>query len=141
MAGVLIISRDWQSRALLRAQLIEEGCDARAFTSAGEAAALLSRPAVARRLKVESRRSRFLPGLALADISLVSDRAEIDDLKSLVRNLPASIPLWIIASRSDADEGWIEMLGGPRLEKVLFRPIDAGKLIEEIKRRVQAIKS
>lgn len=144
MPGVLIISRDWQSRALLRAQLIEEGCDVRAFTSTSEATASPARPAVgSQRSRVEdqklSRNSTFLPDLVLADVSLVSDSGEIDALKALAENLPAGVPLWLIASHGSADnKEWIAMLKGPRLEKVLFRPLDAGKLLEKIKSRIGA---
>lgn len=144
MPGVLIISRDWQSRALLRAQLIEEGCDVRAFTSPAEASDLLSRPQVeSRRLKVErrapmSRTRAFLPGLMIADISSVSDVAEINDLATLVARLPADAKMWVIASRSRTPREWIGLLKGPRLEKVLFRPIDAGKLVEQITSRINS---
>lgn len=144
MPGVVIISRDWQSRALLRAQLIEDGCDVRAFASPSEAGELLTRSQVeSRRSKVESRTpmSRtcaFLPGLMIADVSSVSDVAEINDLATLVARLPANAKLWVIASHSRTDREWIGMLKGPRLEKVLFRPVDAGKLVQEITRRPTA---
>ena len=63
MPGVLIISRDWQSRALLRAQLIEDGVDVRAYTSAAEAGA-------------------WVPALVLADLSLTTaltlDRGDLE---------------------------------------------------------------
>lgn len=142
MPGVLIISRDWQSRALLRAQLIEEGCDVRSFVSAEDARMALSRPEdEGRKSKVKNQKleiksgGRFSPDLVIADISAVSDRAEVAQLVALVRRLPA-VPLWVIASRGKEGEEWIEMLQGPRLEKVMLKPIDGGALIEQIKRRV-----
>ncbi|HEV2425570.1 MAG TPA: hypothetical protein VGZ29_12150 [Terriglobia bacterium] len=140
--GVLIISRDWQSRALLRAQLIEEGCDVRALTSPAAASKLLARPpAQSPRSEAESHKTKtsggFLAVLVLADISLISDRVEIDELKSLARKLPAGAALWAIASHDSTDKERLAILKGPRLENVLFRPIDAGKLVEQIRRRVQ----
>jgi CheY-like chemotaxis protein len=141
MPGVLIISRDWQSRALLRAQLIEEGCDARAFVSPDQARAALG---TVEESKVESQKSRvkrastFSPDLVIADISAASDRGEIEQLASLIRNLPTDAPLWVIASRGESGQGWIEVLREAHLEKVFFRPIDGGELVERIKRRIAA---
>ena len=138
MSGLLIISRDWQSRALLRAQLIEEGCDVRAFVSPDEArAALVSveEPKVKnQRLKVK-RGSTFSPGLVIADVSAVCDRGEIEQLADLIRGLPADVPLWVIGSREEQE--WIELLKEAHLENVLFRPIDGGELVERIKSRVR----
>jgi len=137
MPGVLIISGDWQSRALLRAQLIEEGCDARAFVSPDQARAALGRvedsKVETQKLKVK-RGSTFSPDLVIADISGVSDRGEIGQLASLVRSLPADVPLWIIASREEQE--WIELLKEAHLENVLFRPIDGGELVRRIKSRI-----
>jgi len=77
--------------------------------------------------------------LVVVDVSSVSDRPEVEQLRNLLQGRPADVPLWIIASRCSAEEEWVGMLKGPRLEKVLFRPIDAGKLVEEIKSRVQGV--
>ncbi len=124
MSGILIISGDWQSRTLLRAQLIEDKCDVRAFTSPQEAKGALAPPAA------------YQPALVLADLSSFG-REEVETLDDLVRGLPAGVPLWIIASRGGPDEGWIELLKGPHLEKALFRPADAGELVEQIKARTK----
>jgi CheY-like chemotaxis protein len=139
MPGVLIISRDWQSRALLRAQLIEEGCDVRAFTSPDGAWAALAK---AEESKVKDQKpgatspGTFSPELVIADVSAVSDRGEVEQLANLIRSLPADVPLWVIASRGEPGQDWTEVLKEAHLENVLFRPIDGGELIERIKNRV-----
>jgi CheY-like chemotaxis protein len=134
---MLIISRDWQSRALLRAQLVEEGCDVRAFVSPEEAReALTGRKVERQKSKVKSG-STFSPGLVIADISAISDRGEIEQLANLTRSLPADVPLWVIAGRGEPGQGWIELLKEAHLERVLFRPIDGGELVERIKSRIQ----
>jgi DNA-binding response OmpR family regulator len=139
VSGVLIISRDWQSRALLRAQLIEEGCDVRAFVSPDQATAALVKvrtsKAESRRLRVK-RGSTFSPGLVIADVSVGSDRGEIEQLANLIRSLPADVPLWVIASRAEPAQEWIGLLKEAHLENVLFRPIDGGELLERIKNRI-----
>jgi len=139
MPGVLIISRDWQSRALLRAQLIEESCDVLAFVSPEQARAALAKversKGEGQKSKLKSR-STFSPGLVIADISAVSDRGEIERLASLARSLPADAPLWVIASRGEPGEGWIELLREAHLEEVFFRPIDGGELVARIKSRI-----
>lgn len=118
MRDVLIISRDWQSRALLRAQLIEEGCNVRAFRSARDAAAALGRGV-------------FHPRLAIADLSAGTDPAEVEQVAGLARRLP----VWVIASRS-APGDWLQSLQGRDFEVVLFRPVDLGELVKCIKERV-----
>jgi hypothetical protein len=152
--GVIIISRDWQSRALLRAQLIEEGVDVRAFISPKEVAAWVVPGTVegpeakgsgelkaCGESRVEGRRSNsrsrvFSPALVLADLSLIPDRAEVEELAALLGRLPPGVALWIVASRSDRNGGWIRDLKGPCPEEVLFRPIDVGALVERIKLRL-----
>jgi len=155
MPGVLIISRDWQTRALLRAQLIEDGCDVRAFVSPDQAKAALARIERSKREiqnskiqdsktqhariqnSIVSRGSIFAPGLVIADVSGVSDRGEIEQLASLIRSLPAAVPLWVIASRGEPGQESIELLKEAHLEKVLFRPIDGGELVGRIKGRIR----
>jgi CheY-like chemotaxis protein len=124
VAGVLILSRDWQSRALLRAQLIEEGLDVRAFPSSLEAGTALAA-------------SPFQPELILADFSTTSVRDEAEPVARLARDLfvdAVPLPVWVIARRSD--EAWLPPRGEP-FEAILFRPIDVGELIERIKKRVR----
>ena len=44
MAQVVLLEKDWPTRALLRAQLIEEGLEVEAIETAGEAFAMLQGP-------------------------------------------------------------------------------------------------
>ena len=113
---VILIGKNWQARALVRAQLIEEGVDAEAHLTAKEALEGIG---------------EVLPGLIVADLT-ESDSvvAEIDALAKWARQ----IPIWIIAGR-DLIAG--KLLRGRGFELVLFRPIDVGELVEQIKRRVE----
>jgi CheY-like chemotaxis protein len=116
MATVVLIGKDWQARALVRAQLIEEGVDAEACLTASEALEGLG---------------EILPGLIVADLS-TSDDAETEILE--LAKQARQIPVWIIAGR-DLIAG--KLLRGRGFELVLFRPIDVGELVEQIKRRVE----
>lgn len=116
MAQIILVGKDWQARALLRAQLLEEGLDAEAYETADAALASLG---------------EILPALLLADLTSSDDPAgEIETLASW----SGQIPTWIIASRS--------LILGKNLrargfEMILFRPLDVGELVEQIKRRVE----
>jgi CheY-like chemotaxis protein len=135
--GVLIISRDWQLRALLRAQLIEDGVDVRASTSPKEAAALVARrPFEGPGPEAEGQERWFSPALVLADLSVTPGRAEAEELATLPGKLLPGVPLWIVASRGEGGNESIERLRGPGLEEVLFRPIDLGALVKAIKLRL-----
>jgi DNA-binding NtrC family response regulator len=116
MAGVLIVSRDWRSRALLRAQLLEEGCLVKAYATLRDAA-----PVVVSR--------SFKPGLLVADISEDGHQDEIDRLADTVR----LIPVWVIAGHSTVKEAELRDRG---FERVFFRPVDLGKLVGAIKQRL-----
>ncbi|MGE5326063.1 MAG: hypothetical protein ACM3NO_03415 [Deltaproteobacteria bacterium] len=116
MATVVLIGKEWQTRALVRAQLIEEGVDAAACLTANEALEGMG---------------GLLPSLIVADLSESDNlQTEIDELAKWSRQ----IPIWIIAGR-DLIAG--KLLRGRRFELVLFRPIDLGELVEQIKRRVE----
>ncbi|HLW79235.1 MAG TPA: hypothetical protein VKU44_06510 [Terriglobia bacterium] len=118
MIPVLLAGRDWKTRALLRAQLIEEGVEVRAFESAAEA--------------IEAAQKETGPApLLIADLTESADpTAEIRQLGSW----SARLPIWIIARRSGSGAPDLE---GRGFEAVLFRPIDVGELVEQIKRRVK----
>ena len=117
MAQILLVGEDWKTRALLRAQLIEEGLDVEAHESVGAALSDSEDPAL-------------LPLLLVADVSASGDAArELDQLARWSNR----IPVWVIASRSAIDE---KDLQGRGFEAVLFRPVDLGKLVEQIKQRV-----
>lgn len=117
MSQVIIAGKDWQSRALLRAQLLEEGFGVEAFENVSAALAGLEP-------------GRNLPHLLIADIS-ASDQpsAEVDALTPWSRR----VPIWIIASRTyNVEQGFSDR----GFETILLRPIDVGKLAEQIKRRL-----
>jgi DNA-binding NtrC family response regulator len=113
---VVLIGKDWQSRALLRAQLMEDGVDVEAYETA--------------RAAFESM-GEVLPALLVADLSASADpAAEID----LLAQWADQMPIWIIAGRSLIAE---KNLKGRRFELILFRPVDVGELVEQIKQRVE----
>jgi CheY-like chemotaxis protein len=118
MNRVLLAGKDWQARALLRAQLIEEGVHVEAHETVSDA--------------LTSLQGRdFLPALFVADLYASDNPAgDADDLA----HWTPDIPVWIIASRSVIDE---ENLKGRGFEMVLFRPVDVGELVGQIKRRVE----
>lgn len=123
MAQVILIGEDWRSRALLRAQLIEEGLEVEAYESLGEAF-----PSSAE----ASAGGNALPPptpLLIADLSASRDAAA--DAAQLAR-WSRRMPIWIIASHVHEKE-----LQDRGFEAVLFRPIDMGDLVERIKRRVK----
>jgi len=118
MNRVVLASKDWQTRALLRAQLLDEGVDVTAVESAGEAAEDFSQ-------------SASLPGLLIADLAASADPAgEAELLAAWVKQ----IPIWIIASHSLIVD---KNLKGRGFEMTLFRPIDVGEVVEQIKCRLE----
>lgn len=118
MTRVLLVAKDWHTRALLRAQLLEEGVDVEAFETVADALASLDS-------------SDVLPGLLVADLSASENpSAEIDALTQWADQ----IPIWIIASRSLITE---KSLKGRGFEMTLFRPVDVGELVGQIKRRAE----
>ena len=122
MAQILLVGEDWKTRALLRAQLIEEGLDVEAQESVGAALRDSEDPAL-------------LPLLLVADVSASGDPARaLDQLARWSKR----IPVWVVASRSVIDE---KDLQGRGFEAVLFRPVDLGHLVEQIKRRVAGTSS
>jgi DNA-binding NtrC family response regulator len=114
---VILAGKDWQARALLRAQLIEEGVDVEAYETVQEALGQLEL-------------SPVLPPLLIADIC-ASDHpsADVDSLASWAKR----IPIWIIASHTSSVKGGLK---GRGFEKLLFRPVDMGKLLQQIKQRL-----
>jgi CheY-like chemotaxis protein len=118
VAQVLLAGKDWQARALLRAQLIEEGVSVEAYETVGEALA---------QLELHS----LLPALLIADIS-ASDHpsADIESLTIWARR----VPIWIIASHTLSVKGGLE---GRGFEALLFRPVDMTELLQQIKQRLE----
>src|SRR5580658_8538422 len=84
MSQILIAGKDWRARALLRAQLLEEGFEVEAYETIPEALATLE------------------PGQSLPDL-LLADVSESDDPSGDVEALATwsrKVPIWIIASRT-----------------------------------------
>jgi CheY-like chemotaxis protein len=118
MSRILVAGKDWQARALIRAQLLEEGFDVEAYETVCEALDSL-------------RASPRAPDLCLADITESDDpAADVEALAAGARNLP----VWIIASHAFiADRG----LSRRGFEMILLRPVDVGELVAQIKRRLE----
>jgi CheY-like chemotaxis protein len=118
MSQILIAGKDWQARALLRAQLLEEGFEVEAYETIPEALATLpSAPNP--------------PDLLIADISASDDpSADVEALASWSRR----VPIWIIASRAFIIE---KGLKGHGFEMILLRPVDVGELVDQIKQRLE----
>jgi CheY-like chemotaxis protein len=119
VAQVFLAGKDWQARALLRAQLIEEGVSVEAYETVEEALAQLEL-------------YPLLPKLLIADIT-ASDHpsADVECLTIWARR----IPIWIIASHTSSLKGGLE---GRGFETLLFRPVDVGKLLQQIRHRLAA---
>lgn len=118
MSRVLLVGKEWKARALLRAQLIEEGVDVEAYETVRTAIAAIEG-------------NELLPGLIVADLSASDDPStEVDQLAAWT----AQIPIWILASRSlIVGKG----LQGRGFEVILFRPVDVGELMDQIKQRLE----
>ena len=110
--------KDWQARALLRAQLLEEGFEVEAHEAVFDALATLAG------------RTDF-PELILADISASEEpSADVEALSEWSRK----VPVWVIASRAYVVE---KGLRGHGFEMILLRPVDVGELVDQIKRRLE----
>jgi len=118
VAQVILVGKDWQARALLRAQLLEEGVSVEAYETVTEA---LAQPEF----------FPVVPALLIADIS-ASDQpaADVERLATWA----SRIPIWIIASHTSSVKGGLE---GHGFERVFFRPLDIGKLVEQIQQRLR----
>ena len=118
MNRIVVAGKDWQARALLRAQLLEEGFEVEAYEAVPEALATLAPGA-------------NLPDLLLADIS-ASDEPSAD--VTALAAWSGKIPVWVIASRTYIVE---KGLRGHGFEMTLLRPVDVGELVEQIKQRLE----
>src|SRR5208283_2710807 len=118
VSQILIAGKDWQARALLRAQLLEEGFEVEAYETIPEALAALGP-------------GPKLPDLFIAEISASDDpSADVDALTAWSRKLP----IWIIASRTFIVE---KGLRGHGFEMILLRPVDVNELVDQIKQRLE----
>ena len=118
MSQILIAGKDWQARAFLRAQLLEEGFDVEAYESIPDALAALRQPGQ-------------LPDLFIADISASADpSADVEALSAWSRE----VPIWVIASRTFIIE---KGLKGRGFETILLRPIELGEVVSQIEQRLE----
>ncbi len=117
MSKILLAGKGWQARALLRAQLLEEGLDVEAHESVDSALRAIEG-------------SGTLPSLLLADLTASDDPlGEVE----LLTCWAARVPTWVIASRHLAESASLKNRG---FELVLIRPIDVGELVKKIKQRL-----
>jgi CheY-like chemotaxis protein len=118
MAQILIAGKDWTSRALLRAQLIEEGFEVEAYEDVQEVVDRLWGSADMPSLLIVD---LFESGVPAEDVAMLSHWAKL-------------LPIWVMAGHETAGS---RMLEGQGFERVLFRPVDVGKLVQEIKQRLE----
>jgi len=117
MSRVLLVGKHWTARTLLRAQLIEDGLDVEARESVQGAVARLQA-------------SKVMSRLLVADLSQSENPTE--DVSPLSQ-WSKLVPTWVMAGHGVVDA---EALEGRGFEKVLFRPLDMGKLGQQIKKRL-----
>jgi len=118
MSQILVAGKDWQARALLRAQLLEEGFDVEAYETVPEALASLGT-------------GPRQPDLFLADVSQSDD--PLADVEALAV-WSHRIAIWIIASRAFISE---KNLRGHGFEMTFLRPVDVGELLRQVKHRLE----
>jgi DNA-binding NtrC family response regulator len=117
MAQILISGKDWTARALLRAQLIEEGFDVEAYEDVQAGVDRLWG-------------SADMPSLVIVD--LFESGNPVEDIATL-SHWAKLLPIWIMAGHETAAAGALE---GRGFEKVFFRPVDVGRLVQEIRDRL-----
>jgi DNA-binding response OmpR family regulator len=112
---ILLIAAGWRLRALVRAQLLEEGFEVCALPALEVALAHLSR-------------GGERPALILLDTQgLAFDAQALSNL----RRLSGQAPLMLCAGASSPVEAWQE---GGAAARVLRRPFRVGDLVEEVRR-------
>lgn len=117
MARILIAGKEWTARALLRAQLLEEGFDVEAYDNVGDAVQRLWG-------------CRSLPSLLIVDVFETEKPKE--DIATL-SHWAKLLPIWILAGHGTTRAKHLESRG---FERVIFRPIDVGKLVQKIRNRL-----
>ncbi len=117
MAQLVLVGKDWKTRALLRAQLLEEGVEVEAYESLQDALHAVT---------------ASLPVLLVADLTASDDIGA--DIHSLADWAP-NVPTWILAGHSPQVAKRLE---GHNVERVFFRPLDVGHLASLIRSRVLA---
>lgn len=107
MKTILVVGRDWKFRALLRAQLREEGFDALGFETLGEAIEELTRTAPA-------------PAVVVFD---TTDATAPE--KAQLAELAERLPVLLVASAQEPVE--------PARLRLLRRPVALGAVVREVK--------
>ena len=120
LKSVVIISPDWRFRALLRAQLLEEGFRVRAGNSVADLAEFMNGRSAD-------------PDLLVADLGGSADEA-IDLRKWATRS-----PLWIVAPTGHPGAKAIAARLQGKAERVFSRPLNLGDFVESIKRRLMPL--
>ncbi len=114
---IILVSRDWRLRVLLRAQLLEEGLEVEAFEDCRAALASLGE-------------GEPFPNLLIADLSSSDNPAREADLLFYWVD---QFPTWVISSYALAVDSNLSARG---FDRVLSRPIGLGDLVKEIRLRV-----
>ncbi len=141
MSLVLLVGKDWSTRALLRAQLLEEGVQVEALEDTTEAvmavehAMGVKRPgAIPSPVAPAALAARDTAGgstlLIVADLSS-SENPEGDAQK--LASVARAVPTWIIAGTTLAEP---KNLGDRGFERILYKPLDLGYLVAQIKQRL-----
>jgi DNA-binding response OmpR family regulator len=112
---ILLIAADWRLRALVRAQLLEEGFEVRALPALEVALAHLTGGGAR-------------PGLILLDTQGAAFDAQA---VSALRQVSGQAPLILCGGAWSQVEAWQEGLTAAR---VLRRPFRVGDLVEEVRR-------
>lgn len=121
MAEVVLIGRDWQVRALLRAQLLEEGVEVLACQTVAEA------------------REQLAAGTRLVVYDASSDESPSEQRQAELEQLAEQsrwLPVWVLASRSVP--AGIERYD---FERVWFRPFQIGEVVRAIRQRLAQAES
>ncbi len=117
---VAVISRDWQFRALVRAQLLEEGFEATGLESVSDAIQLLTWNRIR------------------ADILLIDPHGQDLDAASVseLRRLTGDAPVVAVLRRTIPAEDVVQML---RPAQVLYRPLTVGQVVDAVRRLARPV--
>ncbi len=117
MAKILLAGNAWKFRALLRAQLLEEGVEVEAFESVKDALESFRGPTQ-------------LPRLFLLDVT--TSAAPAQEAAQLAP-WASKFPIWILVRQGELSE---KVLKSGGFERILHLPVDLRALIREIESRV-----
>jgi DNA-binding response OmpR family regulator len=115
---ILLIAADWQMRALVRAQLLEEGYEVRAWTGL--------KPAMAHLLQGGPQ-----PRVTILDLAGID--ADVQTLSDLWV-LTGQMPLLVCAGRADGD---LLLRPGMPPARILLRPYRVEEVVEWVRAMMQ----